>query len=435
MAEARTRGLGAILRSFSIKALSLAVERACRMLLVVISAPILGEDAFGRFQFASTLTAFLAVGTDLGLGVWTTRTLARDPASGARVIRVGLQLRMLSTLPFAFAVALTLLLSGGGEVRVAIALLAVAALANTLIDQIGAVLRGYELFGDEARLNSARAITNVLVGLGSLAVARSLPALCLALAVAGVAGVGYGLAILHHRNRLPARLDPRAFERVLARQALGESVRLWLAALVSMLYFKADTLFVRAYGGDGALGLYAAAYKLFEGAMLVPGVLVSVTFPELARAHGDHGRQRKLELRIAAALFGLGVLVASGYFFAGAPIVAALYGPSFAQAVPSLRVLALGQPLLYLNLGLTHFLVARDLGRLNLAFACAMLVLNVALNFAFIPRGGGPGAALATVLTEAALTLCCLAALAPKSLPGSAQRPRRAEARTDRKAA
>ena len=70
--------------------------------------------------------------------------------------------------------------------------------------------------------------------------------------------------------------------------------------------------------------------------------------------------------------------------------------------------------MLYVNFGLTHFLIARDLGQRNMVFAAMMLVLNVALNLVAIPRLGSPGAAWATVLTEAALTVCCLVALAPQ---------------------
>jgi Na+-driven multidrug efflux pump len=68
---------------------------------------------------------------------------------------------------------------------------------------------------------------------------------------------------------------------------------------------------------------------------------------------------------------------------------------------------------MYLNYGLTHFLIARDLGHRNMIFSTMMLVLNVAINLVAIPRLGGTGAAWATVITEAALTLCCLVALAP----------------------
>ena len=40
-----------------------------------------------------------------------------------------------------------------------------------------------------------------------------------------------------------------------------------------------------------------------------------------------------------------------------------------------------------------------------------MLVVNITANLIVIPRLGGPGAAWATLVTELALTLCCLVAL------------------------
>src|SRR5205085_11269187 len=71
------RDLRDALRSLPFKGLSLALERACGLGVVVVAAPRLGEAGFGRYAFGSTVTALLAFGTDLGLGLWTTRTLAR----------------------------------------------------------------------------------------------------------------------------------------------------------------------------------------------------------------------------------------------------------------------------------------------------------------------------------------------------------------------
>jgi len=83
----------------------------------------------------------------------------------------------------------------------------------------------------------------------------------------------------------------------------------------------------------------------------------------------------------------------------------------FHRAEASLRVLAFGLPLLYLNFGLTHFLVARDMERATTWLALMMLMVSVTLDVALIPRWSGPGAACATVLAEVALSVGCLAAL------------------------
>ena len=64
-----------------------------------------------------------------------------------------------------------------------------------------------------------------------------------------------------------------------------------------------------------------------------------------------------------------------------------------------------------MNAGLLQFLIARGLERRNVVLSGAVLMINVGVNLVAIPRLGGPGAAGATVVTEAAVTLGCLLAL------------------------
>jgi O-antigen/teichoic acid export membrane protein len=407
---AHGRRLREAIRNLSVKALSLGLERACRLFVVVASAPVLGQTAFGRFVFASTVTGLLAFGTDLGLAVWTTRSLARRHGDGNQIVALGLALRGFAALPYALGVAAVAAFAVQGEARAAIVLLGVAALVNAFVDHLGAILRGRERFTDEARLNTWRAVLTAAAGLGALTTGRSLESLCGALAAASVASCGYGwftLTRLYPLRKLRLRLD-----RSLLQTTLGQSLPIWVAGLLSMMYFKVDTVFLRFFVGDAELGAYGAAFKFFEGAMVVPAVVLAVTFPQLARSHHDPPAQRRLEGQVGAGLLGLGLLVGGACLFGGAQLVRIIFGPGFGRAVPSLRILALGLPLLYLNYGLTHFLVARDMQRATSWFALLMLVFNVALDVALIPRASGPGAAWATVLTELALTACCLAALA-----------------------
>ena len=432
------RELRDALRNLSLKGASLGLERGCRLLVTFASARVLGQTTFGRFAYVSTVTALLALGSDLGLGVWTTRALARSRGDGDRVVRVGLALRSFASLPYAVAIAGVAWMFFRGEERAAAVLLGVAALANAFVDHFGAILRGYELFRDEARLNASRAIFIGAAGVVALVLGHSLAALCAGFAVAGLGSFIHGLTILLRLHPLRAQsLRTNApSDRALARVALGQSLPIWFAGLVSLLYFKVDTFFLRFFSGNAELGAYAAAFKFFEGAMIVPAVLLAVAFPRLARAHtGDRLAQRRLERQLVLLLLALGLLAGAMCLSGAAPLVRVGCGAEFGRAVASLRVLALGLPLLYVNFGMTHFLVARDLGRVTLWFALMMLALNVALDLALIPRGSGPGAAWATVLSEAALTACCIVRLRMKetrahTLPSAPEEPR-----TDRRAA
>jgi polysaccharide transporter, PST family len=168
---------------------------------------------------------------------------------------------------------------------------------------------------------------------------------------------------------------------------------------------------LKAFAGDAEVGAYSAAYKIFEGLMIVPSVVLAATFPPLARAKDDPERQRRWEAALVTLLLALGLGVGAVLYAASDRLVAKVYGAGFERAVPSLRVLAGALPILFLNFGLTHFLIARDLERRNLLFAALMLVVNVVANLVLVPRMLGPGAAWATFLTEVALTICCALAL------------------------
>jgi O-antigen/teichoic acid export membrane protein len=420
------------LSNLALKATSLGLERGCRFLVTVVAAPVLGRAAFGRFAFASTITMILALSTDLGLGLWTTRALARDRGQGASVVRVGLTLRGIAAIPFGLAVTLAAALTGDRELRGALLLLGAAALVNAFIDHVGAILRGYERFGDEARLNTLRAIATTAAGLTALNVGRSLTGLCAGLAVAAAGSCAYAVVFVMRLHPSPLRTG---LDRSLTRLALEQGFPIWIGGLLSLLYFKVDTLFVRAMAGDAELGAYAAAYKLFEGAHLVPAVVMAVAFPALARAHVDPAGRLRLERLIGSFLFGLGVGIGAACFFTAPALVAWVFGATFERSVASLRVLAAGIPLLYLNCGLTHFLVARDRERMNTWLALMMLVVTVALDVLLVPLRAGPGAALATVLAEVVLTVSCLAVLTIRSAPARTHPSVQATARTDRTAA
>jgi O-antigen/teichoic acid export membrane protein len=415
------RRIGDVLFKLSLKALSLGLERGCRLAVTLAAAPVLGEAAFGELVFASTLTAILALAAELGLGVWTTRSLARGSHDSASTVRVGMAIRGATTIPYATAVTLAAIFAGR-ETRAAIAWLGVAALCNSFLDQAGAILRGSERFADETRLNFVRGVLILAAGLGALAFQPSLTRLCVAMTVASAAALAWGIAIL---ARAHSGLARAALDRSLVRIALRQATPIWLAGLLSLVYFKVDTFFVRFFAGDTELGAYGAAYKLFEGAMLLPAVVLAVTFPRLARAHDDHVARRILERRIGGALLGLGLAVGAVFFFARGALIDVIFRARFHRAEDSLRVLALGVPLVYVNFGLTHFLVARDRERVNTALALMMLAVTVTLDILLVPSGSGPGAAWATVLAEVALTVSCIGALVSESgaHPKSSQGP------------
>jgi len=187
---------------------------------------------------------------------------------------------------------------------------------------------------------------------------------------------------------------------------LREVAPIGLGILLSALYFRLDVFLLQHWSGAAAVGVYNAMFRLVEALRLFPAAVLAVALPTLVRAD-DRG-----PLIAFATPMTLAAVGASALGWIAAPwLVPALYGASFVDGVPALRVLLLSLPLMALNYALTHQLIGWHGHRAYAATCATALAMNLLLNWLWIPMLGMRGAAWSTLWTEVVLTLGCLAAL------------------------
>ncbi len=185
-----------------------------------------------------------------------------------------------------------------------------------------------------------------------------------------------------------------------ARAWLAESWPLFVNQLLQGLFFKVDALLLPGLAGNAAAGVYAAAYKVSEGAGIVSSSFTLALFPRLARATDAAGAYR-LALRV---LLQVAFPLATGIALLAEPIVAVVGGRDYLpDSAIALAILICYLPLSYAN-GLTQYaLIAAGRQRLLTGAFVAALVFNLAANLVLIPRFGYVGAAWVTVASEIVL--------------------------------
>jgi O-antigen/teichoic acid export membrane protein len=394
------------------KGASIAIERGAQVVLVLIVAPRLGATAFGRFAYAASLAVMLAFGADLGLTIWTTRALAREPERLPAVLGTGLQLRLYASAAVLLVFGVIAAATDGADLKVAILALGIGALARALLDHARAVFRAHERLDDEANVNVVTALAGVGGGLGLLfGTGGGVAAVAVGIMAGSLAGAGYGFALLGRRHGAPAGRWGSPFDRVLARRMLRESLPFALVGAFTLAYARGDVIVLRASAADAEVGAYRYAGQLIEVAKQLPVLVLTVLFPQLARAFRDStGRLVRLENRVAALLVVAGVALGAVIALVAPPAIV-LLAPGFSRSIPTLRVLAASVPLLFLNAALLHFFIARDREGLNVLFAGVMVLVNLGVNLGLAPRFGAVGSALAQLATELSLTTACLYAL------------------------
>src|SRR4029079_16459107 len=229
---------------------------------------------------------------------------ARGGEAAGPVLGTGLPLRLAASGVVMVAFAVVALGVDDRGLGGAVLALGVASLARGLCDHARAVFRAHERLGDEGLLNGAIAVLGMGGGIaGLLAGAGGIGALALGILAGTLAGATYGFLLLG-RNYGPWA-GPADW--TLARRMLREAAPFYLAGAFTLVYSRADVLFLKARSFDTEVGAYRAAGQLVEVVKQLPVLLMTATFPQLARAFQQ---SRAALVRTERAITGL--LLASG---------------------------------------------------------------------------------------------------------------------------
>jgi O-antigen/teichoic acid export membrane protein len=404
-------------RNISILAGSQALMWIAAIVFTIAQARYLGPARFGELSVALSYAALLAVVIDFGCEMQLSRLVAQrssghvDALAAAMMIRGGLWLLAMPCLVLA-----TLGLGYDRELQQSILLVAVSVLILGISNTIGAYLQGREHFLLPAIASIAQRLTATVVGIAMLMTRPDVTAVASAFVIAGI--VNLLVLIVGTRGRLlpPLRVSPR---NTLA--LFRSTVPLGVYAIATSVYFGVDMIILQRLAPAENVGWYAAAFRLFSVATILPSVVAGIAlYPVLSRLSVDsRGDLRAVIDKTLTLLTVAGVAVGLVLMLFAERIVTVLYpAQAYAEAASALRLLAPGVVFIYVNWILASSLLSLHQERRLAIVAVLAAVLNALANLIAISLYKQDGAALVTSLTEL-FVLVLLARLMPRDLLGS----------------
>ena len=374
------------------------VSRLVALVMVIVLARHLGDDAYGRYTTLIAYSALVSVVADLGLSPLYTREAARQPDDLPWYLGTLLTGKVFLAVAASLIFAIALATAGlGGLIVPGAALLVLTTYANLLRNTFYALGRlEFEAIAivAEIAIQAGLILAGARAGQGVeyfvWAYAGSFGFTCL-----------YCLAVItvFRLGRLSFR-----FDRALFRRWLRLAFPFALGAFLTNLYFRADVPILQHFKPFHEVGWYQFAYKPFESLQFVPLAVQAVAYPLL----GVYFRDARHRLGIAYARF-FKILVVLGWpLTVGTFVLAGPVGRLFQlypESVPALRILALAIVFLFANSAFTAMLYAVDRQDLFAWATGVAVVVNVGLNLVFIPRYGYLAASAITVVTEAAFSV------------------------------
>lgn len=385
----------------------------------VLAARGLGPEGYGAFAAALAYVTLWAVVMEGGTGVALTREASADPRRLGWAHRMAVWRSALGLAGIVAAPGSAWLLRWDPAVIGLVAVLAVGMAAQSFMRLAFAVFRVEGRFAVEAAASVLQKVVLVLVTAAAFLVWRTplvvAVAFAVSLAVATVATLGPAWRAVTGGPPAPASA---------ARPPAGFFTRtcvpLLAIELLTTVYFRVDQVLLLQLRGADESGLYGAAYRVVEAALLLVGGSMTVLFPRLARQAAAAPGAFRADFVAAwrtlwvAAL----VLVVNGWLWA-ASCFSLFFGPAYVAAETSLIVLLGAIPLAYVNSLLTQSLMACGRERVYAVVTAVCAGVNVGLNVVVIPRWGASGAAAVTVVTEGVLLAGSVLGLRPigRSIP------------------
>jgi len=172
---------------------------------------------------------------------------------------------------------------------------------------------------------------------------------------------------------------------------------LLITSLSILVFTKLDQVMVFHLRTAREAGSYASMVLLIEKSFMFIGIVMTAFFPYLAAQYASDRAQYVKAVRIGHKLFSLVAIPMTVFVIPyRTEVISLLFGRDFAGNADALIFLAAGIPFVYWGAINQKVLVVSNALRLDLFYAAASAIINIALNYLLIPRYGtlGAGAAM-----------------------------------------
>jgi O-antigen/teichoic acid export membrane protein len=211
-------------------------------------------------------------------------------------------------------------------------------------------------------------------------------------------GIGFIISVKISEFRL-------IFPRV-SKQYIHDAVRktfpfaLW--TIFGLAYFKIDSIILSIFyppGSSSAVGIYALSYKVFEVLIVLTGYLPQTLFPIFSKLSGSEGFSKFALKNFYLTLF-VSVISSVGLYIFSPLFIQILGGKQFSASILPSQILSPAIGFSIVASFFMHYSFIHHKEKQIAYVGAVALVLNLVMNFIFIPKGSYIAAAWTTIITQ-----------------------------------
>ncbi|MEH1835702.1 MAG: flippase [Nostoc sp.] len=193
-----------------------------------------------------------------------------------------------------------------------------------------------------------------------------------------------------------------------AKTLLKESLPLIFSGFAIMIFMRIDQVMLGQMIGNSEVGVYSAAVRISEIWYFIPGAIVSSVAPSIyaAKEKSESLYYQRIG-QLLSLMTCISLAIALPMSFLSDKIIMVMFGSGYTEAGTILAVHIWTSLFVFMGLATSPWFIAEGLNHVSLGKTLFGAILNIILNLLLIPKYAGLGAAIATIISQAAATFLC----------------------------
>lgn len=388
-------------RSLKVNAILNGIKQLCAIAFPLISFPyvsrVLGNDSFGRYSFSNSIIGYFTLLAGLGVSSYAVREGAkiRDNSSKLNVfVNEVFSINVLSTILSFIVLLFVLSFDSMQYYRYIILILSLSFVLATIgSDWVNIIFEDYLYITIRYIIFQSAALIILFIFVHK---PEDVYWYAIVTVIANSAGnIANIIYIKKYVNKHFVR-------RINLRKHIKPILILFVNSLALTIYVNSDITMVGVYYSDAQVGIYTLSSKIYNILKNLINAVVLVAVPRLSNVSSNKSEFDRYTTKILSTIFTIMFPLSMGLFLLSENIILLIGGSEYIYGNITLKILCFA--ILFAIFGSFYtncFLIVSRNEEYILKATSLAAIINVALNFLFIPALGINGAALTTVIAEA----------------------------------
>ncbi len=369
-------------------------------------ARYLGVQQYGIFNYALAFVSLFSPIFTLGLDDVVVRHIVRQSSNKEEILGTTFWLKLLGGIASVLLAVSTMFFLGEHE-TLKIWLVAILAMAGIFraADTIELWFQSQVQSKYTVIAKNTAFLLNTLIKIALILTKAPLLAFAW-VTLAEFAMSAIGLLIVYQAKESSLWLWRWSFSA--AKTLLKESLPLIFSGFAILIFMKIDQVMLGQMIGNSEVGIYSAAVRVSEIWYFIPGAIVSSIAPSIyaAKEKSESLYYQRIG-QLLSLMTCISFAIALPMTFLSDKIIMVMFGSGYIEAGAILAVHIWTSLFVFMGLATSPWFIAESLNHVSLGKTLFGAILNIVLNLLLIPKYAGLGAAIATIISQAAAAFLC----------------------------